>query len=107
VNPADAQHTSDEDAGTHRGPRARLDVLGAEVVEETAALAEEHRDQVNLQLVEDAGGEGELREAEGPPTGDHRASRRELVEDLTTEVRSRVELPADFVRYPPAGPAVQ
>ena len=43
-------------------PRAlELDVLGAEVVEEAAALAEEHRDEMDLELVEDAGGERELR----------------------------------------------
>jgi hypothetical protein len=37
-----------------------LDVLGTEVVEETAALAEEHRDEMDLELVEDAAGEREL-----------------------------------------------
>ena len=39
----------------------QLDVLGIEVVEETAPLAEEHRDEMDLELVEDAGGECELR----------------------------------------------
>src|SRR5207247_5766842 len=38
-----------------------LDVLGSEVVEETAPLAEEHRDEMDLELVEDAGRECELR----------------------------------------------
>ena len=34
-----------------------LDVLGAQVVEQTAALAEQHRDEMDLDLIEDAGGE--------------------------------------------------
>ena len=38
-----------------------LDVLGTEVVEETAALADEHRDDMQLELVQDAGGEGQNR----------------------------------------------
>ena len=43
-------------------PRAlQLDVLGAEALEEPAPLAEEDRDDVKLELVEDAGGERELR----------------------------------------------
>jgi hypothetical protein len=36
-------------------------VLGTEVVEATAPLAEEHRDEMDLELVEDAGSERELR----------------------------------------------
>jgi hypothetical protein len=39
----------------------QLDVLGREVVEETTPLAEEHRDEMDLELVEDAGSERELR----------------------------------------------
>ncbi len=39
-----------------------LDLLGIEVVEEAAALAEEHRNDMDLELVEDAGGERELRD---------------------------------------------
>ena len=39
----------------------QLDVLGSEVVEEAAPLAEEHRDEMDLELVEDAGSERELR----------------------------------------------
>jgi hypothetical protein len=39
----------------------QLDVLGSEVVEETAPLAEEHRDEMDLELVEDARRERELR----------------------------------------------
>src|SRR5215204_1081245 len=43
-------------------PRAfELDVLGTEVVEEAASVAEENRDEVDLDFVEDAGGERELR----------------------------------------------
>ena len=38
----------------------QLDVLGSEVVEEAAPLAEEHRDEMDLELVEDAGSEREL-----------------------------------------------
>src|SRR5215217_1299979 len=37
-----------------------LDLLGTEVVEETAPLAEEHRDHMELQLVEHAGRERQL-----------------------------------------------
>ena len=39
----------------------QLDVLGTEVVEETAALAEEHLDEVDLDLVEEASTECEPR----------------------------------------------
>ena len=39
----------------------QLDVLGSEVVEETAPLAEEHRDEMDLELIEEAGSERELR----------------------------------------------
>ena len=46
-----------EDAGA-----LELDLLGIEVVEEAAALAEEHRNDMDLELVEDAGGERELRD---------------------------------------------
>jgi hypothetical protein len=42
-------------------------VLGTEVVEEAAALAEEHRDEMDLELVEDAGGERELRGSRASP----------------------------------------
>ena len=45
-----------EDAGA-----LELDVLGIEVVEEAAPLAEEHRDEMDLELVEHAGGERDLR----------------------------------------------
>jgi hypothetical protein len=41
----------------------QLDVLGSEVVEEPAPLAEEYRDEMDLELVEDACGERELRGA--------------------------------------------
>jgi response regulator RpfG family c-di-GMP phosphodiesterase len=37
-----------------------LDVLGTEVVEKTAPLPEEHRDEMDLELVEDTGSECEL-----------------------------------------------
>ena len=39
----------------------QLDVLGTEGVEETAPLAEQHRDEMCFELVEDAGSERELR----------------------------------------------
>ena len=48
-------------AGVDDPAELQLDVVGAEVVEETAALTEQDRDLVNLQLVEDAGGGSELR----------------------------------------------
>ena len=38
----------------------QLDLLGSEALEQTAPLAEEHRHDMELDLVEDAGGEGEL-----------------------------------------------
>ena len=38
----------------------QLDVLGIEVVEEPAPLAQEHRDEMYLELVENTGGEREL-----------------------------------------------
>jgi hypothetical protein len=38
-----------------------LDLLGSEAVEQTAPLAEEHRDDMELELVEDAGSKCELR----------------------------------------------
>jgi hypothetical protein len=45
----------------------QLDLLGSEALEQTAPLAEEHRDEMELELVEDAGGQcdlsGDLREA--------------------------------------------
>jgi hypothetical protein len=40
----------------------QLDVLRIEVVEETAPLAEEHRYEMDLELVEDASSERELRD---------------------------------------------
>ena len=46
-----------EDAGA-----LHLDLFGSEAFEQTAALAEEHRDDMELELVEDAGGECELRD---------------------------------------------
>jgi len=39
----------------------QLDVLGSEVVEEAAPLAEEHWDEMDLELVEDVGSGRELR----------------------------------------------
>src|SRR5829696_7602496 len=123
----------------------QLDLLGSEALEQTAPLAEEHRDDMELDLVEDAGSERELpgsgavdqhvlyarsllglshrtrdvghigdqrplphiigvvegedkdRHAivvvaapaisrlEGPPAGDDRAGRHELVEDLAVD----------------------
>ncbi len=48
-----------------------LDVLGAEVVEAPASLAEQHRDEMDLELVEDAG-RGRVR---GLPTRCRRARR--------------------------------
>jgi hypothetical protein len=39
----------------------QLDLLGSEAFEQTASLAEEHRDDVELDLVEDACRECELR----------------------------------------------
>ena len=44
-----------EDAGA-----LQLDLLGIEVVEEATPLAEEHRDDMELELVEHAGSEREL-----------------------------------------------
>jgi hypothetical protein len=44
-----------EDAGA-----LQLDLLGGEALEQPAPLAEEHRDHMELELVEDAGGECEL-----------------------------------------------
>jgi hypothetical protein len=41
----------------------QLDVHGIELVEEAPPLTEENRDDVDLELVEDAGGECELRRA--------------------------------------------
>ena len=41
-----------------------LDVIGAEVLEETAALPEQNRNQVDLDLVEQPGLEGALRRAD-------------------------------------------
>jgi hypothetical protein len=37
-----------------------LDLLGSECLEQTAPPAEEHRDDMELELVEDAGGKREL-----------------------------------------------
>ena len=37
-----------------------LDLLGGKALEQTSPLAEEHRDDVELELVENAGGECEL-----------------------------------------------
>jgi hypothetical protein len=42
------------------GPLQR-DLLGSEALEQMAPLPEEHRDDMKLELVEDAGGECELR----------------------------------------------
>src|SRR5918999_3320220 len=39
----------------------KLDLLGSEALEQTTTLAEEDRDDVELDLVEDSGGERELR----------------------------------------------
>jgi hypothetical protein len=39
----------------------QLDVLGTEMVEETAPLAQERRDDMEFELVEDAGSERKLR----------------------------------------------
>src|SRR5580765_1156579 len=44
-----------EDAGAFQ-----LDLFGGKAVEEAAALSEEHWDEVDLELVEDAGGERQL-----------------------------------------------
>src|SRR5947208_13760867 len=38
-----------------------FDLLGSEALEQTAPLAEEHRDDMELELVADAGGKRELR----------------------------------------------
>ena len=38
----------------------QLDLLGGEALEQTAPLAEQHRDDVELELVEDTGGKSEL-----------------------------------------------
>jgi len=63
----------------------QLDVVGAEVVEKTAALPEQHRNLVNLQLVEDAGGHELVetsplapdgRDPAGPPPSDSQSCRR-------------------------------
>ena len=43
---------ADEDAGA-----LELDLLGGESLEQAPARSEEHRDDVELELVEDAGGE--------------------------------------------------
>lgn len=47
----------------------QLDVVRREVVKQAAPLPEEHRDEMELKLVEEAGGERELRRrgARGPP----------------------------------------
>ena len=39
----------------------KLDLLGSKALEQAAPLAEQHRDEVQLQLVQDAGGKCELR----------------------------------------------
>ena len=42
-------------------PRAlQLDLLGSQALEQAAPLAEEHRDDMELELVEEAGGECKL-----------------------------------------------
>ena len=40
----------------------QLDLLGSEALEQSAPLAEEHRDNMELELVEDAGGKCQLRD---------------------------------------------
>jgi hypothetical protein len=45
----------------------QLDLLGSEALEQTAPLAEEHGDEMDLELVEDAGGERELRGSRASP----------------------------------------
>ena len=47
------------------GCAVQLDLLGSEVLEQSEHLAEEHRDDMELELVEDAGGKCELRDS-GP-----------------------------------------
>src|SRR5215207_2917098 len=53
-------HVSDTALPLEDPGALQLDVLGTEVVEETAPLAEEHRDEMDLELVENAGSEREL-----------------------------------------------
>src|SRR5437773_2170553 len=51
----------DDTALSLEGPRAlQLDLLGSKILEQTTPLPEEHRDDVELELVEDAGGKCEL-----------------------------------------------
>ena len=60
-----------EDAGA-----LQLDLLASMCVEEAAPLPEEHRDDVQLELVEEAGGERELRD--GGAVDEHAAVARRL-----------------------------
>src|SRR5919198_140806 len=61
VSAVDAVAEVSHAGGVDDPSELQLGVVGIEMVEETAALTEEDRDQVNLDLVEDAGGERELR----------------------------------------------
>ena len=51
-----------------------LDVLGSEVVEQPSPLAEEHRDDVELDLIKDAGSERTLAAAAGDDRTVHGAA---------------------------------
>jgi hypothetical protein len=55
-------HVGDAALALEDADALHLDLLGSEAFEQTAALAEEHRDDMELELVEDAGGECELRD---------------------------------------------
>jgi hypothetical protein len=54
-------HVRDTSLSREDARALELDLLASEALEETAPPAEEHRDQMELELVEDAGGERELR----------------------------------------------
>jgi len=73
---------------------------GRRFVEETASLAEEHRDEMDLELVEEAGGERELR-GSGKPGETTRPARFSCARPETDHARfpalggdDRLDLPA-------------
>jgi hypothetical protein len=94
----------------------QLDVLGAEALEQTAPLAKEHRDEMELELVQDAGGESVSGPSLGPAMNPSRGhghvenplpprclllglwsrGRRLLGEDDSTRRACRVRSPRQF-----------
>ena len=64
----------------------QLDLLGSKVLEQTASLAEEHRDDMELELVEDAGGKSEL--GDSGPVDEHVLVARGLLGSVIAVVTS-------------------